>query len=532
MTLSAVAWRRFGLFASIAGAIAAHAGVNVNNGNFYVAYTDFYVPTSGLNLEVTRTYNSRSNYVKGAFGVGWSSELEGYIAVDAGGITHYEGGGGNVVRFAPKGKGWENGMYGLQTIEKTATGYLLHAASGRDYLFGANGKIARISDRNKNYIEFVYGNAGLLGMMRDNFNNQVKVKWTDAGGSPRIAALEMDDKKCRYDYSKSGDLVKGSGIDGVPYDFAYDDEHNLTKVSYRDGTTKEMAYNKGRDWITKFKDRDGVANQYDYVSDKLDPENKFGTVLVRTREGSPDREVSRFWYEFRRRSDGTRYNYRAVTWIRGVATETIFTECCGTPQVMSQWTANEPKGNDGSQSWTVAGADKKTTVFDYYADGLLKRKTTPDGVVTDLAYEAKHRKVASVARGGRKIEYNYDDRGNLAWAFDNSDNRRMDLTYDLKGRITVIQERAKSARGGESRLVYFRYNADGKPVEIKEKTGAFEGSIRIAYNTSGEVTGILNAKGRQVGSEGDMESARRVASTFQNLLEMVQPAGVTLTPEG
>src|SRR5690606_5518269 len=95
----------------------ALAGVNVNNGNFYVANTDFLLKTSGLNIDITRTYNSRSNYKAGWFGVGWSSEMEGYLKVEKGAINYFEGGGGNIVRFTPSKKGeWTNSLYGRQTL--------------------------------------------------------------------------------------------------------------------------------------------------------------------------------------------------------------------------------------------------------------------------------------------------------------------------------------------------------------------------------------------------------------------------------
>jgi hypothetical protein len=81
--------------------------------------------------------------------------------------------------------------------------------------------------------------------------------------------------------------------------------------------------------------------------------------------------------------------------------------------------------------------------------------------------------------------------------------------------------------------VFFRYDGGGRPIEIKEKSAdGKEGIIRMKYNARGEVEGVFNAQGRALASEVDMEIARRVALTFQNLLEIVQPAGVTLGPEG
>lgn len=525
---------RFATVATLGLCFSLQAGVNVNNGNFYVANTDFFLPTAGLNIEVTRTYNSRSSYVQGFFGVGWSSELEGYVKVNGNNLDYYEGGGGNLVSFIPDGKGkFINSLYGLQTITKNAKGWVLESAAGKIITFNEAGKIAQIADKNGNSIAVTY-KGKLIELLKDNFNNQVKFSWNDFGGHPRVTRIERDTLKASFTYSPIGNLIKAVGVDAVPYAYEYDEEHNMTKVAYANGEYKSMAYNKSRDWITQFRDRDGMTTAYEYFSDSLDPENKFGTIVARFMEGSKERENSRFWYEFRKRADGSKFNYRSVTSIRNVVTETIFTECCGTALVISQWPDTEKPGTPARNlDWTVAKGSKTSTNFEYYSDGLLKQKTAPNGTVTALTYDTKFRKVASVQTGPRKISYSYDPKGNLASAVDHSNNRNLDLAYDDRGRITVIKESTKTGKTVASRNVFFRYDGGGRPIEIKEKSdNGQEGLIRMKYTAQGEVESILNAQGRSLASEADMELARKVALTFQSLLEIVQPAGVTLGPEG
>ncbi|MEO5668710.1 MAG: DUF6531 domain-containing protein [Bdellovibrionota bacterium] len=518
----------------VLGALSAHAGVNVNNGNYYVANTDFFLPTSGINIEVTRTYNSRSSYVKGFFGVGWSSELEGYLKVSDKNVDYFEGGGGNIVSFVPSSKDkWINSLYGMQTLTKTKAGWMLESASGKIMGFDAQGKLSRIGDKNGNGIEVLY-KSGLISSLRDNFNNQVQITWKEFNKVPRVVRIERDALKSSYNYSPIGNLIKAVGVDGVPYTYDYDDEHNMTKVTYANGEYKSMAYNKSRDWITQFRDRDGMTTAYDYFSDSLDPESKFGTIVTRYQEGSKDREISKFWYEFRKRADGSKFNYRAVTSVRSVVTETIFTECCGTPLVVSQWPeAVKPGTAARNLDWTIAKGNKTSTSFDYYSDGLLKKKTAPNGTVTALVYDQKYKKVSSVQKGARKISYAYDTKGNLASAFDHSENRNLKLAYDPQGRITQVIETVPNGKLTASRTVLFRYDGGGRPVEIKERSpNGTEGVIRMKYNARGEVEGVFNSEGRVLASDADMETARKVAMTFQNLLEIVQPAGVTLGPEG
>ncbi len=533
-------------FGSICTANRAMAGVNVNNGNYYIAYRDFYLPTEGINLEVTRTYNSRSSFISGSFGIGWSTEFDGYLKIEKDKLVYFEGGGGNVVNFdkevvaeAAKGKKdaksvsvWSSKAFGLQTIKLDGDVYKLESTSGKLINFDKQGRLTRISDKNKNYVDFSYEN-GSLSLIKDNFNNQLKITWGNFGSYKRITLIEKGDQKSRYEYSTNGDLVKAVGADGVSYAYEYDDEHNMTKISYADGTHRAMAYNKVKDWITRFRDIDGVVTSYDYYSDSLDPENKFGTTVVRSQEGSKDKETSRFWYEFKKRPDGSRYNARTVTLFKSQVMETIFTECCGTPAVISQWMNGEAdKLPQNSQAWTTAKNDKKVTMFDYYSDGLLKKKTSPNGTITEITYDNVHKKVANIKRAGRELSYKYDSRGNLATAFDSLENKKIDLTYDLNGRITYLKEEIKEGTKLNARTVFFRYDGKGRPVEIKETSKEWGNNlIKLVYDSNGNMKEVLNSKDRSIASAGEMEAAQRIVGTFQNLLNVVQPQGVSLTPD-
>ena len=53
------------------------AGVNLENGNFYITYTDLYVSDD---LSTVRTYNSKC-VRNGIFGFGWGTDLETKLSV-------------------------------------------------------------------------------------------------------------------------------------------------------------------------------------------------------------------------------------------------------------------------------------------------------------------------------------------------------------------------------------------------------------------------------------------------------------------
>jgi hypothetical protein len=81
------------------------------------------------------------------------------------------------------------------------------------------------------------------------------------------------------------------------------------------------------------------------------------------------------------------------------------------------------------------------------------------------------------------------------------------MTYDNKGRIATITDQAK-------KIVQIEYEERyGKPAVV---TRPGLGTIRVSYKSSGEINKIDSKEGPSV--------AMQVASTFNNLLDVVAPA--------
>jgi len=512
---------------------SSYSGVNVNNGNFHIAYSDFVFGASGINLPITRTYNSRSNYVRGYFGVGWSSNLESYLKFKGKDIVWYQGGGGNVVRFKDKGKYWLSTLMGSQRIKKDKDLYSLEQSDGSFLMFNKKGQLVKFKDQQGNFVQLVY-KKGLLTQIKDNKNTQTQIKVSEINGFYRVSRLEGGAKVATFQYDKLGNLIEARGADSVRYTYSYDKEHNLTKIGYSDGDYKELKYNKEKDWVVYFRDRGGYVTEYKYFTDKVDPENKFGTILTSYKQGSKKKVKSRFWYEFKRNEQGKRYNHRSVTAVDGEVKENIFTECCGTPLMISTWyDSSIDKKPMFNRKWTRSSGPKKTTRFQYYADGLLKSKLSNGGVLTKLKYDKNHRKIASVNRNGKKVSFKYDSVGNLSRAIDYNTGRDLSVKFNGSGQIITLKEKEFSKSPKNSQLkktIYFRYNGSGLPIEIKEVSGKSSGSINIGYHANGAIKGIFNSKGNAFTSLKEKESAQRIAMGFQSLLDVVQPRGIGLNP--
>ena len=116
------------------------------------------------------------------------------------------------------------------------------------------------------------------------------------------------------------------------------------------------------------------------------PEFHYWTEV--TKKGFSGKPVTdRYEYEIRTKPDGQQYNYRIVTTLRGLRTETIYSECCGQPLKI------------------IKG--KKVTTFEYNKDGLLTKRTLPDGKRVSLDYNKKCKKVSKVVDGKSWTKFSY-----------------------------------------------------------------------------------------------------------------------------
>lgn len=301
-----------------------------------------------------------------------------------------------------------------------------------------------------------------------------------------------------------------------------------------------------------------MVTEYDYFSDALDPENKFGTIIKQYKEGTKEIEEARFWYEFRRKEGGERYKYKSVSIMRipnpdefylnngkvpkdtpYTVTETFYTKCCGTPLSIATW-EQKPDYSFPRKSTDIAWADtkkaKRITKFDYYTSGLfkgfLRSKVLPNGMSLSVKYENNHKKISELKRGKQTIGYKYDAEGSPVTVSDSLSKRVYSISYGTKGEITVVKEVGLTSKKN-LRTVFFRYNGDGQAVEIKEQLASGKaGSIRVEYSPSGRVAQILNGKGRIIASQSERERARRISSTFTTLVELLRPVGLSFGPEG
>ncbi len=538
----------------------ALGNVSIRNGNFFIGYTDVIYP-GGYEPKIERVYNSKSPF-NGIFGWGWGSDYEGYMQVEAdGSVVVNESGGGAQNRFSPQnfdskeldlavntiadaarkagalgsstqfesykkqlktnadfrndewakwraqgkvearklkvGTKLVSNRFSYQWISVTATGYVRTSDTGKVENYDTNGRLLRVQDKAGNWIGLNYNKDGKIEKIQDNLNRKMYLSYNKLGKVEKIQA--ESNKTAEYRYNDLGEMTYSKDTDGnvYTYKFSTDKRHNLVEIGYSDKTSLKVAY-YGKDKlenVKSVKDRDGTSTDYTY--DKVAGEKnslKVGVVI----KGSEGRAVSSSTYEyvFRNKPNGEEWTYRMVSNLDGLKTETIYNECCGLPIFIKR-----------------AGDE---TTFAYDTKGRVTKKTSPNEV-TELAYDQTVGKVNKVVKyqkaNKKRVEWStfkYDNKGNLTLA-KNSAGAGVHLFYDNLGRIKTMVDQKK-------KQIQFKYNENSKPIEITEPG---LGSITVQYANSGEVMKVDSSGGRKI--------ALAVTSGFQNLLEIIRPAGVTLS---
>lgn len=533
----------------------AHALVDMKNANYSNTWIDMDVPGSGYDLKIVRTYNSRSLF-NGMFGFGWCSDFETSMEVNAeGNIKVKECGGGLEVTYAPREvtrkdidttisniitkmkaekkvgltEAYLNGLktqlleddnarselaakYGLVAQIKEGTKfyangrevehfvfnktyYTRNLPDGSAQRFSPQGKLTHIYDKNGNYLKFTY-DKDTIASLEDNNGRRLTFKYFQ---NKKVKSITGPNGiMAEYKFANLDDLswVKNAWL--KTYTFEYDDLHNLIKANWPDKTFVALKYDKKNDWVIGFTDRDKCTESYKYEFADNDPKNHYWSTVKKVcgKETVADNRYE-FWHK--QRADGQIFLQRVMTSVNGNVTDITYHEVFGKP--------------------TSIRRNTDRVSYDYFPDGLVKLKATAlmrmtyeyDPVVkkvsevTTVFFNAKGAKV-----GTKQTSFKYDQKGNLAFA-QNSDGQKITMTYDNRGRIASITDQAK-------KLVKIEYEERyGKPAVV---TRPGLGTIQVSYKQNGDINKVDSKEGPSV--------AMQVASTFNNLLDIIAPATAEL----
>ena len=342
-------------FLILTSATATWSGVNPQNGNFFISYTDLIVDGA----EITRTYNSKTND-SGWFGFGWGSNFETALETSAdGSIVVHEHGSGHMSRYvtgtridpniasqkiidemirrkdltkkeakALIKKLKSDSMLSHQYSQKynvkalIAPGSEFKSVNGEDEKIFANkdgfirtlsdgaidtfnleGKLIKSTDKSGGTVTLEYDKKGLLNVISTSKSGKIFFSWYPSG---MVKEVWSDPKsKAEYKY-KDKDLVYSKDSKGNVYDFTYDKIHSLTEIVYADKTKKKISYDPKSFFATEVSEPSGLITSYTYGEDPKAPNSKYWTIKT-VKEASKKAITTRYDYTIKTGADGTKH---------------------------------------------------------------------------------------------------------------------------------------------------------------------------------------------------------------------------------
>jgi len=552
--------------------------VNRLNGGASLIYVDFSLTAGPVPLELLRTYNSitaanENTGWSGAFGWGWTAPFETSLTTTPDRtVMLRDGSTGNTVIFRPekddpkakaafyenlkkayfeakanrkyfpaelaKEKLPENVMsrlktdplyraemaerygikgvptagllissdYGYQTIQFKNNQWV-RERDGITQVFDQDGRLIRQQDKNGTAFNFKYSptqKAQLAEISDQNRMMSLKFTWK---GEKVTEIVDNRNQTARYSYDGIGNLSGVVDSNNQAFIYKYESKkfpHLLTKIEYVNESKagnvvfREIGY-EDTGLVSYHRDKDGSELFFTYGKGQSDPENNFWTKSVRKAAGKTEEQYDEYF--IKSRADGSKYLHKQESRAAGVTTVTVFTACCAKPQQIVR--------------------NGETTNYKYYDNGLLQEKVGPNEELK-IDYDPRWKKVSRVVQNGVISTYEYDSRGNLVKAA-NSKNEKVQLKYDKAGRILEMTD-------PEGKQITFQYNSLGRPTQIAEKG---VGTVRIDYDGEGRIKRtesiVSKSSGRKPSEAQSQEVIRRVMRGFQNLLEILRPAGTTFS---
>lgn len=532
--------------------------VDMKNANYSDYWVDFSLTGSGFDLKIDRKYSSRSLF-SGIFGFGWCSTLENHLDITLeGNLVLNDCDGGFNVSYYPanyntqlindsvekiivllKRKDTEKQKSYFEDLkEKLRQDHKLRTQMAaevgfkilptKNTVFLANGKdVDRITFDGENYVRTLpdssvqkFDNKGQLVSLVDKSKNWIRISYSNElptqivdNQNRKISIVYNNERKVKQIFGPSGttmtykfngeDLVGVSNAWKNSYSYDYDQGHNLSKISFPDGTFKAISYIESKDWVKQFKDRDNCVESFEFTMSPSDPKNHYWSTAQKVCKGKTvTKSRYEFWYQ--QRSDKEKYLSRVLTERNNDIVDISYHQDFAKPIAIrhnANVTTLQYYPNGLVKTKTVSGPEAETADQDKYA---LSYEYDSSNKVAETTLESFNKAGKSLRK--RKTSYKYDGAGRLISAR-NSDGQFVEIKYNSLGLIAEIADQAKKE------IVIDYDQKTLKPTSIARPS---VGAILLTYDSKGDIAKIKNKGGATVTAQ--------VKTAFNNFVDVIGPA--------
>ncbi len=521
-----------------------------------------HVPGAGLPLSFTLHYSSAQPR-SGCFGRRWRHGYDWFITEQGAQMIVNRGDGGR--DYFRRNNGGYDAQYGSTTqLQRFGEEFIYTTKEQVRYRFDSQKRLARITDRNDNFVSLLYDGDGRLTRIDDTRGNSADFEYEgDRCVSityPGLSPIRFDYDE-RYD-SEHGDLKEITELCGNTLSFTYDEHGNLLSGTRNQSLRIiENRYWPFRELLRSQVDTRGGQSDFGYGTDSMWVRSPLGYIryMVFDDYDRPVIEIDPLGNQTRHEYDANN-NIIRETDPRGYVTRMTYdasrnltsrTNPLGRTVTMTYDSRNNLTTRTDESGATTRygydGAGNLTSVEDplghrsyyqYTAWGEIERMTDARGNWTDYDYYTETGDIASVTVRGESYtattSFTYDDWGNRLTVTDPNGHLtryeydetgtvtaeidalagRTDYTYDSLGRLLSLT----NAAGAKTR---FEYDDNGNQIRVIGPLGhpserVFDAENKLTeridplgrvtsyrYDAAGRLVGVTDALGRTFGATHD-----------------------------
>ena len=507
--------------------VVVNGGMKV--GNFTVSFMDLSIPVSGLPIQITRTYDSRSRLEQGDFGYGWTLDI-GSVEVE---------------QSASLGTGWRGyttgTLFPTYSIRPEQTKIVtVSAVDGSVHIFDAAVSPAtqQLAPQQTVSMEFTPRN-GTYSTLSAIANTDLYVSgtFTASGGMVELldfSTMDLFDPD-RYELTlKDGRKLEIAEIDGLEkmtdrndnyleitedgiihssgksVTFTRDSEDRIATITDPAGNTIHYAYDADGN-LTGVTDQENYTTTFAYNDDHFctDITDPRGVRAARQLYDDDGRLIAMVDAEGDTIHLAHDIGENSETIINRLGNATIY-EYDDNGNVITKVDA---KGNAWHASYDAVGnklteSDPfgNTIVYTYDANGNKLSKTDPIGNDSTWTYNSSGQVLTASDEDGRTVINTYDTKGNLLTQQDPEGNV-ITNTYDASGNLTAMSD-------GNGRDLSFEYNTDGRLTKMIDP---YSHETDFTYDTNGNQLSRTSTRTTSSGTE-----TLTITKTYDALNRIIQ----------
>ncbi|MBQ9625350.1 MAG: RHS repeat protein, partial [Clostridia bacterium] len=425
--------------------------VNFNTGNFYLETQDFLLKDTGIDFDVTRTYNTLSEMNNGPFGSKWEFAYSAHLVLYKNGDVGYRKPNGALVSFFKQDDGSYigNDEDGLKlSINDTQTEYHIIDKNGKISAFSAGGLLAYIEDKNGSRLNIERNEDGFLTAIITPSGTKSLFEMDEKGHIVKIITPLGNELKYEYD---GNNLVGFTDANGNTVKYTYDNQGRMTEWFDGNGTRQVLNRydNEGR--VVWQKDANGGEYTLEYFEDH--------TITTDANGGKCE-----IWFDEQKRT---------------------------IKQIDAMGNTTEYSYDDNGNMHSSTDETGQISYYEYDANGNKIKDTAPDGSIVAMEYDESNNLTKVTDQLGKETKYEYDDNRNLIKQT-SADKSVVSYGYDKFGNVIKVKDSA----GNIQTMEY-----DG--VRLIKSKDALGNEMQYSYDLEGRMTSSVDALGNKINYEYD-----------------------------